>query len=501
VAAALEAILASDAFSRVKRPSRFLRHLVETKLQGQEFMLKESLIGVHVFERDASWDPRVDPVVRQEAARLRKRLARYYETSAPAVRIELPVGTYVPVFTRLPGAPDAEQSSAAAAAAEPLPEVAAAAGRPDGASARNSLSRKWPWAGGVLALALAAAALSIYDRLPTPLRRAGPPAAPVASASERSLAHDLCLKGRYEWSQRTPASLNRALDYFTQSVVHDPGYAPSYVGLADTYNLLREYSTMPEDEAYSRAIAAARKAVELDDSIAAAHRALAFAETFGKWDFEVGEKEFRRAIQLDPRDPIARMWYANAFARPGHFEECLSEIEKAQELDPASHSILADKGNLLYFMGRTQEAIDLLRQVERADPSFRSPHYYLMRIGFTTRDYALYLSEGAKAAQTRNDTLLRETIAAARLGYLRAGPGGLLQNLYMVQKQQISAGQLTSSALAPTCLAMGRKSEALQLLEHNYARHNGKCLWCLADPDLRSLKDEPRFLALVRNVR
>ena len=138
VAAALEAILASDAFSRVKRPSRFLRHLVETKLQGQEFMLKESLIGVHVFERDASWDPRVDPVVRQEAARLRKRLARYYETSAPAVRIELPVGTYVPVFTRLPGAPDAEQSSAAAAAAEPLPEVAAAAGRPDGASARNS---------------------------------------------------------------------------------------------------------------------------------------------------------------------------------------------------------------------------------------------------------------------------------------------------------------------------------------------------------------------------
>jgi serine/threonine-protein kinase len=100
VAAALDGILASDAFSGVERPSRFLRHLVESALQGQGAILKESLLGVYVFGRDASWDPRADPVVRQEAARLRKRLARYYATASPEVRIELPVGTYVPVFHR-----------------------------------------------------------------------------------------------------------------------------------------------------------------------------------------------------------------------------------------------------------------------------------------------------------------------------------------------------------------------------------------------------------------
>jgi TolB-like protein len=101
VNAALATILASDAFAAFQRPSRFLRHLVESALNGQSAALKESLIGIDVFGRDAGWDPRADPIVRQEAARLRKRLARYYLTDSPEVRIELPVGTYVPLFHRV----------------------------------------------------------------------------------------------------------------------------------------------------------------------------------------------------------------------------------------------------------------------------------------------------------------------------------------------------------------------------------------------------------------
>src|ERR1700733_9858808 len=100
VTAALDLIFASQPFAHVERPSRFLRHLVETTLRGEPSLLKETLLGIEVFGRDASWNTRLDPVVRQEAARLRKRLARYYETASPAVRIELPVGAYVPVFYR-----------------------------------------------------------------------------------------------------------------------------------------------------------------------------------------------------------------------------------------------------------------------------------------------------------------------------------------------------------------------------------------------------------------
>ncbi len=103
VAAALDLILASDSFAKVERPSRFLRHVVEASLRGQQNLLKESLLGIEIFGREPSWNPRIDPVVRQEAARLRKRLARYYETASPEVRIQLPVGTYVPVFHRVAG--------------------------------------------------------------------------------------------------------------------------------------------------------------------------------------------------------------------------------------------------------------------------------------------------------------------------------------------------------------------------------------------------------------
>src|SRR5690242_2445770 len=100
VLAELERIVASADFGKAERPARFLRHLVETALRNEPHLLKESLLGVEVFERPPTWDPRLDPVVRQEAARLRKRLARYYEGagSGSSVRIQLPVGTYVPVF-------------------------------------------------------------------------------------------------------------------------------------------------------------------------------------------------------------------------------------------------------------------------------------------------------------------------------------------------------------------------------------------------------------------
>ncbi len=122
VTAALDLILAGDAFAKVERPSRFLRHLVECALRGEHILLKETLLGIEVFGREPSWDTRLDPIVRQEAARLRKRLARYYETASPEVRIELPVGTYVPVFRRVASPVDQAIVPAPNDSAPPMPE-------------------------------------------------------------------------------------------------------------------------------------------------------------------------------------------------------------------------------------------------------------------------------------------------------------------------------------------------------------------------------------------
>jgi tetratricopeptide (TPR) repeat protein len=368
------------------------------------------------------------------------------------------------------------------------------------------LSRRWLFAfAALLVVAIAGVTIELRARgVVSFFSNSQPertrPAFLAISDSEKSLARDLYLKGRYEWNQRTPDSLNRALDSFTQAIVHDPSYAQAYVGLSDTYDLLREYSTMPESDAFQRAVAAARKAVELDGSLSEAHRALAFAEFWGAWDFADAEKEFRRAIDLNPKDPVARRWYANSFAMPGRFAECLEQIDKAQELDPSSHATLADKGIMLFQAGRTSEGVELLKEVERADPEFRSPHFYMMLISLYLRDYPAYLKEGQKAAEAMNDPMLRDIITSAQRGYSHEGRLGLLRELYASQKKYYLAGKLPGTMLAKTCVMMGKKQEALQLLEDAYARHEPYLLTCLVQRDLLTLKDEPRYKELVKKI-
>ena len=191
------------------------------------------------------------------------------------------------------------------------------------------------------------------------------------------------MKGRYYWSKRTPAALNLALEYFTQAIASDPDYAQAYVGLADCYNLLREYSVMPEEKAYPKAIAAARKAVALDSSLAEAHNSLAFDLFYGSLDAAGAEREFQRALSLDPNCQLAHHWYATYLMTVGRSREALEQIEIAQQLNSSSTSILADKGLILYYAGRTDEAIALLKQIRETDPSFLSTHRYLALIDLT----------------------------------------------------------------------------------------------------------------------
>jgi tetratricopeptide (TPR) repeat protein len=178
----------------------------------------------------------------------------------------------------------------------------------------------------------------------------------------------------------------------------------------------------------------------------------------------------------------------------------LAQLNKAQELDPSSNATLADKALLLANEGQTQEAIDLLKEVERSAPEFRSPHYYLMRISLDQGDYSTFLVEGDKAADSVNDPVLKDVIKAARAGYKQGGGRGLLKSLYAKQKEYYLQGKVFGSVLAKTCVLMGRKQEALQLLEAAYARHEIDVLACLSQPDLLTLKDEPRYKALVAKI-
>lgn len=376
------------------------------------------------------------------------------------------------------------------------------------APAQKGFDRIWR----VLAFALALAAIALTTAYFVNLRtinahtssllnlltRAG--LSRPAADPEKELAHDLYLRGRFEWNKRTADSLNRALDYFTQSIVHDPSNAPAYVGLADTYNLLREFSVMPENEALQRSIAASKKAIELDDSLAEAHRSLAFAEIWGNWDFQTGEKEFLRAIELNPRDPITHLWFANSFASPEWYPVCLREIDRAQELDPSSYAILADKGLLLFHAGQQQKGLELVQQVENADPDFLSPHRYLASMYSALRDYPNYLIESDKTADLAHDQILKETTAAARAGFRRDGERGLFHDLYISQRSLYLQGKFSATLLARTCARMGKKQEALQLLQEDYDHHRVPFLMIRESLDLQLLKDEPQYQDLLHKL-
>ncbi len=229
-------------------------------------------------------------------------------------------------------------------------------------------------------------------------------------------AEDFYLKGRFYWNQRTPESLNQALDSFTQAIVRDPAYADAYVGLADCYNLLREFGAMPPKEAYPRALAAAQKAVELNPGSAEAHASMAFASFWGFIRVEDAEREFQRALVLNPNDAHIHHWHGTYLAELGRYSDALAEIDRAQKLDPSSMAILADKGFVLTMAGDMREAIPLLKQLEATAPDFTSVHYYLAGTYFDQSEYTLYFEEAQTLAQLQHDTQGVATVAAGTKG-------------------------------------------------------------------------------------
>ena len=297
---------------------------------------------------------------------------------------------------------------------------------------------------------------------------------PVSDA-EKNAAHDLYLKGRFEWNQRTPESLNRALDDFTQAIVHNPNDAYAYAGLADTYEMLFIYGGRQDDDARDKALAGAKKAVELDGSLSQAHRALGYA-VWRSGNFVEAEKELHLAIQLDPKDPLAHLWLSNVFAGQGEMDACMREINKAQELDPASASILAVKGDRLYWMGKQQEGIALLNEALHSEPNLGIAHWYVAAIAFQRRDYPTYLKESRTTAELRNDPWLKDVTSKLSIAYARDGESGLLHAEFAVQEScsppAYSTFGVNRTQKALDCAGYNRIPESLHLLEEASANQD-----------------------------
>ncbi|MGH9841880.1 MAG: tetratricopeptide repeat protein, partial [Blastocatellia bacterium] len=185
-------------------------------------------------------------------------------------------------------------------------------------------------------------------------------------------AYQLYLKRRYFWNLRTQQSLKKAAGYFQQAIEKDPTYALAYASLAQCYTLLP-----PKEGFIPKTRAAATRALEIDSSLAEAHAALAHPSIFHEWDWPTGERELKKAIELNPNYPTARQWYALYLAAMGRLPEALSEMRRAQELDPLSLVINTHLGLLLHFSRQYDLAIEQYQITLEMDPNFALAHFYL----------------------------------------------------------------------------------------------------------------------------
>lgn len=310
-------------------------------------------------------------------------------------------------------------------------------------------------------------------------------------------ARELYLKGRYYWNKRTPADLTKAVDFFNQAIAKDPDYAQAYVGLADCYNLLREYAAMPPQEAYPLALAAARKAIALDDSSAPAHTSLAFVTFYWNWDVAGADREFRRALELDPNYVVAHHWYATFLMTLGRFQEALAEIDRAQQLDPSSTAILSDKALIISFLGREDEAIALLEQLQATEPSHPSSYRYLSSIYLGSGNYPKYIEQARKFAILTHDEPELAVAQAAEKGFRSGGGKGMLGNVLRVRKKLFAAGQMQAYSVATASAYLNNNSEALHYLQISDQRHEASFTSIRVDIAFAALHDDPAFRKLV----
>jgi Tfp pilus assembly protein PilF len=325
--------------------------------------------------------------------------------------------------------------------------------------------------------------------------------APVIRASAHrpsAGAEALYARGMADFTARSPLSLNRAITEFEGALTQDSVYAPAYAGLADTYDLLREYTDMPASQAFPLAKAAAQRALALQPNLADAHAALAFADYWGFWDARAARAHFARAVALDPRAPRAHHWFATFLLNTGDTAGALREIEAARRLDPTACAIAADRALILHRAGRSAEALAILRALAVSRPEFRSPHLYLADIAFDLGDDATYLNESARAASLSGAQTQAEAQAVgdARAALAAGGHRAMLQSLLRSQTRAFIAGRASAFSVARLHAALGEAGPAAGYLRLAFDRREGECLTMTADSAFAPVRALPVFAAL-----
>lgn len=436
----LERITSSKVFSRSDRMKRFLNYAVEQSFLNSDGAVKEYAVALAVYDKTDSFDPRIDPIVRVEASRLRAKLREYYEDD----------GQNDPILISI---------------------------RKKGYSAVCKKRRPRPLANP--ASSLAQGMVPGFNRNPE--------------------AQHLYLRGRHYWNQRNPEAITRAMECLKEAISMDSQYAHAYAGLADCYVSQAWLEVESPSQVWLKAQENAQKALAINASLAQAITALACKDALFHWDWEVAEGAFRRAIALNPRYATARHWYAFFCLAPQRrLSAALNELAKACELDPLSSPIGTHLGSILYYSRRYNEAIDQFQRAVEIDPGFPLAYWHM---GLAYAQLLRY-DDAIRVLNQSRDLGHSTQATAAALGFVYAKMGDRPSAEKMVSDLEGLLGKeyVSPMLFALVHAALDNQAAAFQWLDKAIEARSSRIVHLKVDPAFDKLKSESRFLSTLSSL-
>ncbi|MEP6788251.1 MAG: tetratricopeptide repeat protein, partial [Acidobacteriota bacterium] len=311
-------------------------------------------------------------------------------------------------------------------------------------------------------------------------------------------AYQLYLKGRFHVFKLTPPDTQKGIEYFEQAIALDPAYSPAYVGLAAAYRTYALSADMPSTAVFPKAKAAAEKAVELDDTLAEAHAVLGFTIFWYDWDWSAAEKEYKRALDLNPNSADAHWGYAHLLSNTGRHPEALTEVKRATELEPLNSIINTSEGLYLTDAGKIDEALASLKKAAEINPDFWLMHTFTASAYMEKGMYPEAIAEARKARALPGVS----SMPSAYLGYALAKSGGRSEAESILREllERQSGQYLPPYHMALLYNGLGNTAEALRSLERGFDQRDPKMTFLKVDPKWNNLRSEPRFQALLAKM-
>ena len=316
--------------------------------------------------------------------------------------------------------------------------------------------------------------------------------------TDNTEAYQLYIKGRFYWNKYTEQGLRKSIDYFKEAVQRDPNYALAYSGMADSYSLLGDLSFAPPQEDFEQARSYAQKALALDETLASAHLSLGIVNLFYDWDFTEGEKQLRRAKDLDPNNPQTYHFYGHYLELVGHADEAVQETKRGVQLDPTNLIVNSEVGYGYYLARQPNLAIDQMRKTLDLDPTFSYASYVMASAQEQTKNYWAAVTELNRARPISGEW----SWIVGELGYVYA----LLDNRAEAEKiiNELN-GRETREYIDPVLvayiyIALGDKDRAFASLDKAYQQRSGLICFLQVEPKFDPLRSDPRFGDLERRM-